>query len=60
MQEHIMRDKVEHIRKIKLYSISLTLTADNRRQEVEKCHEVGNSRFSSGEAMVIWIKFSIM
>jgi hypothetical protein len=60
MQEHIMRDKVESIGKIKIYSISLTLTADNRSQEVEKCHQIGNCRFSSGEAMLIWIKFSIM
>jgi hypothetical protein len=28
-----MRDKVESIRKMKIYSISLTLTADNRSQE---------------------------
>jgi hypothetical protein len=33
MQEHIVRDKVESIRKIKIYSLSLTLTADNRGQE---------------------------
>jgi hypothetical protein len=55
MQEHIVRDKVESIRKIRIYSISLTLTADNRSQEVEKCHQVGNCRFSSGEAMLILI-----
>jgi hypothetical protein len=48
-----MRDKVENIRKIKIYSVSLTLTADNRGQEVKKCHQVGNCRFSSGEAMLI-------
>jgi hypothetical protein len=41
MQEHIMRDKVKNIRKIKIYSVSLTLTADNRSQEVEKCHQIG-------------------
>jgi hypothetical protein len=60
MQEHIVRDKLESIRKIKIYSVSLTLAADNRSQEVEKCHQVGNCRFSSGEAMLIWIKFSTM
>jgi hypothetical protein len=60
MQEHIMRDKVESIRKIKIYSISLTLTADNRSREVEKCHQIGNCSLSSGEVMPIWIKFSIM
>jgi hypothetical protein len=58
MQEHIVRNKVESIRKIKIYSISLTLTADNRGQEVEKCHQVGNCRFSSGEAVLIWIKLA--
>jgi hypothetical protein len=42
MQEHIMRQKVKSIRKIKLYSISLTLTTDNRGQAVEKCHQIGN------------------
>jgi hypothetical protein len=60
MQEHIVRDMVESIRKIKIYIVSLTLTADNWSQEVEKCHQVGNYRFSSGEAMLIWIKFSII
>jgi hypothetical protein len=60
MQEHIIRDKVKNIRKIKISSISSTLTAGNRSQEVEKCHQIGNCRFSSGEAMLIWIKFSIL
>jgi hypothetical protein len=60
MQEHIMREKAESIRTIKIYSISLTLTADNRSQVVEKCHQIGNCRFSSGEAMLISIKFSTM
>jgi hypothetical protein len=55
-----MRDKVENISTIKIYNISLMLTADNRSQEVEKCHQIGNWRFSSGEAMPICIKFSIM
>jgi hypothetical protein len=36
------------------------LTADNKSQEVEKCHQIGNCRFSSGETMLIRIKFSIM
>jgi hypothetical protein len=60
MQEHIMRDKVESIRGIKIYSISLTLTADDRNQEIEKFYQIGNCRFSSGEALLIWIKLSIM
>jgi hypothetical protein len=60
MQEHITRDKTESIRKIKVYNISLMLTTDNRSQDVEKCHRIGNCRFSSGAAMLIWIKFSIM
>jgi hypothetical protein len=60
MQEHIVRDKVKSIRKIKIYSISLMLTADNRSREVEKCHQIGNNRFSSGEAILIWIKCSIL
>jgi hypothetical protein len=56
MQEHIMRDMVESIRKIN----SVMLTAKNMSQEVEKCHQIGNCRFSSDEAMLNWIKFSIM
>jgi hypothetical protein len=53
MQEHIVRDKVESIRKIKTHSISLTLTADNRSEEIEKCHQIGNFKISSGKAMLI-------
>jgi hypothetical protein len=49
MQEHIVRDKV------KIDSISLTLTADNRSQKVKKRHQIGNRRFSSGEDMLIGI-----
>jgi hypothetical protein len=59
MQEDIMRDKVKSVRKIKIDSISLALTADNRSQKVKKRHQIGN-RFSPGEAMLIGIKFSIM
>jgi hypothetical protein len=33
MQEHIMRDEVKSIRKIKIDGISLKLTADNGRQK---------------------------
>jgi hypothetical protein len=60
MQEHIVGNMVKSIRKIKIYSISLALTADNRSQKVKKRHEVGNCRFSPGEAMLIWIKFNEM
>jgi hypothetical protein len=60
MQEYSMRDKVKSIRKIKIYNISLTLTTGTRSQDVEKCCQIGNCRFCSGEAMLIWIKFSIM
>jgi hypothetical protein len=59
MQEYVMRDKVESISGIKICSISLTLTADSRSQGVEKCHQTGNRRLSSYEAMLIWINFSI-
>jgi hypothetical protein len=55
-----MRDEVKSIRKIKIDGISLTLTADNRRQKVKKRHEIGNCRFSSGKAMLVGIKFSEM
>jgi hypothetical protein len=55
-----MREKAEGIRKIKIYSFSLMLTADIKSQEVEKYHQIGNCRFSSVEAMLLWIKFSIM
>jgi hypothetical protein len=51
MQEYIIRGMIESIRKIKIYTISLTLTVDNRSREVEKCHQNGNCRFRSGEAM---------
>jgi hypothetical protein len=49
MQEHIMRDKVKSILKIKIDIISLTLTADNRSKKFKKRHQTGNCRFSSGE-----------
>jgi hypothetical protein len=55
-----MRDKVKSVRKIKADGISLMLTAGNRSQKVKKRHQIGNSRFSPGEAMLIGIKFSIM
>jgi hypothetical protein len=46
--------------KIKIDSISMTLAADNRSQKVMKRHEIGNCRFSSGEAMLIGIKFNVV
>jgi hypothetical protein len=36
------------------------MTANNSSKEVEKCHQIGNCRFSSGEAMLIWMKFNMM
>jgi hypothetical protein len=60
MQEHIMRAKVECIREIKVYNFSLKLMADNRSQEVEKCHQIGYCRFSSGEAVLTEINCRIM
>jgi hypothetical protein len=38
----------------------LTLAADNMNQKVKKRHQIGNCRFSSGEAMLIGIKFSVV
>jgi hypothetical protein len=55
-----MRDKVKSVRKIEIDSISLTLTAKNRSQNVKKHNQIGNCRFSPGEAMLIGIKFSMM
>jgi hypothetical protein len=52
MQEHIMRGKVENIREIKIYNISLTLTADNRCKKVKKHHQIGNRSFSSGDKYI--------
>jgi hypothetical protein len=36
------------------------LTADNRSQNVKERHQIGNWRFSSGEAMLIGIMFNVM
>jgi hypothetical protein len=60
MQEHIMRDKAESIRMLKICSISLTLTVDNRRQDVKKLHLNGTCRFSSGDVILTGITFSVM
>jgi hypothetical protein len=54
MQENIMRDEV------KIDNNSLMLAADNRSQKVKKRHQIGNCRFSSGKAILIGIKFSVM
>jgi hypothetical protein len=58
MQEHIMRDKVKSVKKIKIDS--LTPTADNRSRKVKKRYQINNCRFRFGEAMLVGIKFNVM
>jgi hypothetical protein len=60
MLEHIMGDKIKSIIKFKVYSISLTLTADNRSQVVKKCHQIDICGFCSTEAILSGMKFGIM
>jgi 2-hydroxy-3-keto-5-methylthiopentenyl-1-phosphate phosphatase len=55
-----MRDKVTSIRKMKAYRISLTLAADNGRQNIKQHRQIGNYGFGSGETMLNEIEFSVM
>jgi hypothetical protein len=48
-----MMDGVESIWEIKIGSISLTLAAETGVKKVKKRHQIGNCRFSSGEAMLL-------
>lgn len=48
------------ILKIKIYRISLTLTADNRSHEVRSRYQISNCGFRFGEAMFVGIKFNFI
>jgi hypothetical protein len=55
-----MRDEDRSIWNIKINSINLTLTAENRSQKVKNRRKIANCRFSSGETRLTGIKFSVV
>jgi hypothetical protein len=55
-----MGEEVKSFCKIKMDSINLTLTEDNRNHEVKKRHKISKRRFRFGEAMLVEFTFNIM
>jgi hypothetical protein len=55
-----MADEAKSLWKIKVENIKLKLSVDNWSHNVTKHHEISNSRFRFGSAMLVWVKFNVL